>query len=106
MSMRLSSAFNVTDPECEWQAFQAFAYDPNSDFDGKFSDIVDKNNVFAVSTIKNDLEVWSVWDDVDNLVNIKMVLGYYFGNEQDVIRIYLDDESLWYFFNHYRNNSL
>uniref|UniRef100_A0AC34RR15 Uncharacterized protein n=1 Tax=Panagrolaimus sp. JU765 TaxID=591449 RepID=A0AC34RR15_9BILA len=54
--MRLSSDFNESDPKCEWQAFQAFAYDTTYDFVGMFSDIIDKDNIFAVSTIKNDLE--------------------------------------------------
>uniref|UniRef100_A0AC34RC21 CUB domain-containing protein n=1 Tax=Panagrolaimus sp. JU765 TaxID=591449 RepID=A0AC34RC21_9BILA len=92
MSMRLSSAFNETDPKCEWQAFQAVAYDPSSYFVGEFSDIVDKDNFFAVSTIPNDL-AWIVLNDVSNLTNVKMVLGYYFGNIRDKIDIFLGSDS-------------
>uniref|UniRef100_A0AC34RD29 CUB domain-containing protein n=1 Tax=Panagrolaimus sp. JU765 TaxID=591449 RepID=A0AC34RD29_9BILA len=90
MSMRLSSSFNETDPKCEWQAFQAFAYDTTQDFAGKFSDSVDNDNIFAVSTIKNDSESWSLLNDVDNLINVKIVLGHYFENKQDKIDIYLN----------------
>uniref|UniRef100_A0AC34RLT5 Uncharacterized protein n=1 Tax=Panagrolaimus sp. JU765 TaxID=591449 RepID=A0AC34RLT5_9BILA len=90
MSMRLSSDFNETDPKCEWQAFQAFVYDTTHDFEGKFSDIVDKDYIFAASTIKNDAQSWVLGNDVINLTNVKIVLGHYFENEQDKIDIYLN----------------
>uniref|UniRef100_A0AC34R3U2 Uncharacterized protein n=1 Tax=Panagrolaimus sp. JU765 TaxID=591449 RepID=A0AC34R3U2_9BILA len=59
---------------CDWQAFQAFAYDPANNFDIMASEIFDENLFFAVSTFHEI--TWNIYNDLEELIYLKMVVGY------------------------------
>uniref|UniRef100_A0AC34RQT5 CUB domain-containing protein n=1 Tax=Panagrolaimus sp. JU765 TaxID=591449 RepID=A0AC34RQT5_9BILA len=91
LSLHLLTEYNLTDPKCDWQAFQAFTYDLTV---GRFyvnsPEIYGNDQIFAVSTIPNNSNLWFIDDGVRAVITYKMVLGYFLG-PYDRIHIKIDD---------------
>lgn len=79
LSIHLLSNFNENDPKCDWQAFQAFAYNTTiNNFVAKVSETFDKDLISVVVTVECNLYKWTIENDVDGLIAVKLVLGFWF----------------------------
>lgn len=81
---------NSTNPDCEWQAFQGFAY-KNLELMNmtiEISDLLKKNRIFPISSSMKVTNGFFVSNNVRQTVKTNFDIRYYFPSENDNLIIY------------------